>query len=86
MKLALGCFISFFAFLILCIIIGAFYPAMTPSEPPKAAPPNAIDYDWNTGKYILPADTVELMRNPYGRGWIRKDTFKIIQKVKPITR
>ena len=76
--------ITFIAIIAGLILLGYLLPK---SEPPKLIPPpceDVIDYDWENHRYICPTDTFELMRNPYGRGWIRKDTFHIIEKVNPL--
>ena len=72
------------ALLLILIFIGTVFPALEPAQSTIKAPEGYLDYDWNTGKYIMPSDTDELMKNPYGRGYIRKDTFHIIPKVKPL--
>lgn len=46
------------------------------NEPSYTAPcEDAIDYDWDLGRYICPEDTVKWMRHPNKRGWVLKKNF-----------
>lgn len=36
---------------------------------------NSIDFDWDRGVYICPEDTHIWMRDPRGRGWIKKEDY-----------
>jgi hypothetical protein len=61
-------------------------PRLGDGEPPYEGRKceEAIDYDWDTGKFICPEDTIYMMKDPYSRGWIRKSDFKPRSKRKTL--